>query len=120
MSEVRILFHNCYGLNTTTLSQYNLMMRQNMFDLIILQEHWFLNFDQITTSPFFVASSDKPFTPIGRTCRNGVLILANHALRQRISILKKTFYSIAFTIDDFMIDTSYLPPSLTSAQVIGE
>ena len=120
MSEVRILFHNCWGLNEPKLANYNSMLQQNLIDIIILQEHWFLHFDSIKSSPFFITSSDKPFTPLNRTCRNGILLLASPVAKPRIHILKKTFNSLAFTFDDLVICTSYLQPSLSPAEISSE
>lgn len=108
----KLYYHNIHGLNHTKLSYIdNHLLNSN--SIYVIAEHWFSDFNSLSTNSFFITSSSFPANPKLTGHQNGGLaLLASQSLRQNIKIIKITEFTISFHIKDTLYSCVYLPPSM--------
>lgn len=116
----KIVFLNANGLSMDKFTQLVNHITEHPHSIFFIAETWFVNFDYISSHPFFVASS----TPTARAQTGhrpgGIYCLASQTIHAQLRITQRTTHSLTLQLlDSISITALYLPPSMT-IQAINE
>lgn len=110
--QMKILAMNVQGLNPHKFNEFNKMIDDETYDVIIIIETWYACEDLYATHPNTLAVSRKPNTPLNEACRGsaGILILTKERNDNRI--IKADENLISFCIGVHTLAAVYFPPSM--------
>ena len=120
LSRLKILFHNCNGLDPAKFRAYRNFIHSETYDIIIVQEHWFVRrFDWQSDSCVALISIPPPVSQERRS-GGGLAILIHPSKQHLLTTLLSTPYSLVFSYNSVIIATSYLPPSTMNLEDIKQ
>lgn len=112
-NKLQIAFLNVNGLSYNKIGQLISLTTQN--DLVFLAETWSLSLHAITQHPTFISHSRGPQRTDLRRADGGICCLANPSIRDKVTVIKRTDYSMSVLLDGKVrIACVYLPPSMSA------
>ena len=104
-SRLRIFFHNCNGLDPAKFRTYKNYIYNETYDIIIVQEHWFVRRFPWQSDSCIALISTAP--PISETRRSdgGLAILIHPSKQHLFTSLLSTPNSLVFSFDSIIIAT---------------
>jgi hypothetical protein len=116
-TSITLLHLNINGLDDGKLSYVTSLMASRP-TIVLLSEHWYVHYNQLSTHPFFMVSSPRPPKAI-LASRNtaGLAILVSQDIRHLCSIVYKHNYCLVMDVSGYKIAFVYFPPSLDDSIV---
>lgn len=108
---MNVLILNAQGLSPSKLSLLPPLF--DTFDIICVQETWFMDFDTMCSSPFFFLSSPLPPPPRTGHRPHGLALFVSPLLRPSILSSRTSPLALSIFFSAFCLHFPYLPPSLT-------
>lgn len=118
MKSAKIMFLNVRGLYHATFLKFKELLMTRQYDLIIVQETFFLDKNTWLDDPF-TAQVSIPITPLPNKRTNGGLaILVHPDNRLRLKVLFNGTHTLTFSYDEnLVVTTSYFPPSMSNQTI---
>ena len=121
LSDLKIMFHNCNGLDLSKLNTYKDYISLISYDIIIIQEHWFVRTLQWQSDSFVALVSIPPDNIQSRRADGGLAILIHPSKQHLFKTILSTKHSLIFSYNNIVISTSYFPPeSMTTDDIRNE
>ncbi|OMJ11622.1 hypothetical protein AYI69_g9761 [Smittium culicis] len=113
MSTVKIGFWNCNGLSYFKWKYAMDLFENGVYDMLFLAETWFVGEDNHKKHPYYAFSSviEASKRSNGR-CNNGMMCLAKPYIKNQISNVETTSYTMNVSIFGHNIYAVYFPPSM--------
>lgn len=117
---VRVLFHNCHGLNDFKMPTYVKLLEEDKVDLIVLVETWCIasNLTKWTGYTLGLNEAVKSDTQLGKSY-SGMIVLGLREWRDKVKTVKvesRHHFKVTF-MNGLVVGVVYLPPSLNGEAV---
>lgn len=119
MNKIKVLFQNVNGLPDWKLQIYKNLLDEDIYHLIIIQEHWFQLEINWENDPYILHTSTMPPRK-NRRINGGIATLVHPSNQYLYSPLFTSLHSISFQFANLSFSTSYFPPSMSNEIILSE
>lgn len=113
---LKVAYFNVQGLTASKLLFIESLFTSSLADIVVISEHWFSSYNNLTNSPFFVTSTGHIAKKTGHA-NCGIALLCSSSLRKCITIQQHTEFYIQFLFQQVSLTALYLPPRLQNDTV---
>lgn len=112
-SSLSVAYSNVNGMSGDVLRWVQRLLQKGVVQIVVVVEHWFVNWDAVTSSPFFIATSNRFEGSAKRNrAQGGVAVFAIPTLKQQLAHVVSGIDWVKVSWSSFSLAGVYLPPSL--------
>jgi hypothetical protein len=116
--QYSFFYQNINGLTIQKLNFLENNLKTEISKILIISEHWFSSFNELENSPFFITSSSLSKTKKTTGHANGGLaLLASPTVKNQITNITITEFSISFMLCQETFTAVYFPPRLSDTEI---